>query len=214
MGTLTNRRTSLKKSRRFVTLGPAASLTGIDGAANQIGSSAPATVLITFTERDIALSIATPEHERMIRRYVAALSRDSTAVDDLTQEVFVRALERLHRLHNPEDPGPFLRGIARLVVREHFRRRRRDSGFAEYVVQEMSSEEAQVWRTVDAIEEQARLRDAIERLPLVARRMLEMRYHDGLNASQIAERFETTAGAVRVTLLRVRERLRRELGEA
>jgi len=159
------------------------------------------------------MSITSPEQEQMVRRYVAALSRDGGAVDDLTQEVFVRALERAHRLRNPADPGPFLRGIARFVVREHFRRRMRDHGYAEVVLSEMHDEQPEAWRVAHEQDQRSRVREALERLPLVARRMLELRYHDGLNASLIAERFDTTPGAVRVTLLRVRERLKRELGE-
>src|SRR5262245_56167861 len=61
-------------------------------------------------------------HHRQLRGYVAAISVDPGAVDDLSQEVFVRALQRLDRVADLEDFGQFLRGIARNVLREHSRR--------------------------------------------------------------------------------------------
>ena len=57
-----------------------------------------------------------------------------------------------------------------------------------------------------------RLRAAMEDLPILSRRMLEMRYHDDLNATEIGERLGIQASAVRVTLLRIRERLRSRIG--
>src|SRR5690349_16622562 len=61
------------------------------------------------------------EHERMLRRYVMALSGDTSNLDDLCQEVFLRFVERLNRLESPIKVGQFLRGIARRVVQEYFR---------------------------------------------------------------------------------------------
>ncbi len=158
-----------------------------------------------------AAQLATPEHQRMVRAYVAALSRDAGAVDDLAQEVFVRAIERIDRLHSQRDIGGFLRGIARHVVQEHFRARRRDGRYEELTAQAVAGEADPIAQRCHDRAMMALLARAIEALPLVSRRMLEMRYHDGLNAAQIAAALNISHAAVRVSLLRIRERLRRAL---
>ncbi len=147
-----------------------------------------------------SLSITAPDNQRMVQSYVAALCRDPGAVDDLAQEVFVRALERIDRLHDPADAGAFLRGIARHVVQEHFRRRRRDRSYLDATIAAIAEDEAP-WRSAQNEEALRRLHDAIDELPVVARRMLEMRYHDGRTAVEIARAFGIRPGAVRASLM-------------
>lgn len=168
-----------------------------------------------FTRGDIAvtdaLQITTNEHERMVRRYVAALSRDSAAVDDLAQEVFLRAIARIDRIARASDIGGFLRGIARHVVQEHFRKRRRDGRYEELTAQAVVADGDSI---ADLCHDRAMmplLAGAIESLPVVSRRMLEMRYHDGLNAGRIAAKLGISHAAVRISLMRIRERLRKAL---
>lgn len=59
---------------------------------------------------------------------VRALAWDATrnvaAMQDLTQEVFLRAFRHLPTLREPARFGPWLVGIARQVIREHWRARK------------------------------------------------------------------------------------------
>lgn len=158
-----------------------------------------------------ALMIATPDNERMVHAYVAALSRDRDAVDDLAQEVFLRALSRIDRLHHPGDVGRFLRGIARHVVQEHFRSRRRSRRDVELTAAaliERGESPAELCHDRAMLEA---LGAAIEQLPLVSRRMLEMRYTESRDAADIGRALNITDTAVRVSLLRIRQRLRKRL---
>lgn len=149
----------------------------------------------------------------MVRRYVGALSRDPAEVDDLTQEVFVRAIERIDRIADAQRIDPFLRGIARRVVQEHFRARRRSCGYVELIADAMIAAVSTGSPHQIAHERlmQRMLAVEIERLPVVSRRMIEMRYHAGLNASQIGVAMGIEHSAVRVTLLRVRRRLKNRI---
>jgi RNA polymerase sigma-70 factor (ECF subfamily) len=63
---------------------------------------------------------------RVILRHVAG---DPTLVDDLYQETFRVALERIRRggLRNPAQLAAFLAGLARHLATDHFRRARRGS---------------------------------------------------------------------------------------
>ena len=134
--------------------------------------------------RSLVMEIATPQNETMVRAYVTALSRRVEAVDDLSQEVFVRAIERIDRLHSPEKLGAFLRGIARRVVQEHFRQTRRERLYFSYdeaTAKALVADESDVFQQCHDRHVLSFLSDVMAELPVVSRRMLEMRYHDGLN---------------------------------
>ena len=58
-------------------------------------------------------------------------------------------------------------------------------------------------------DEQAALQDCVEQLAPHARDILRLRYDEALDSNQIAGRMDSTTGAVRMALQRIREQLRR-----
>lgn len=168
-----------------------------------------------FRRKTCGLDLATPTNLIMVRRYVAALSRSFDAVDDLAQEVFVRAIARLNRLASADKAAAFLRGIARLVVQEHFRestRQRQTLDYDRALVQTLVADEREsVLAACHDQQLQCALQEAVAELPLLSRRMLEMRYHDGANATEIGQLLGIEAAAVRVSLMRIRQRLAKRL---
>ena len=158
-----------------------------------------------------AVTLSTPENQRMVRAYVGALSHDTGAVDDLTQEVFLRAIERIDRLRSPDNPGPFLRGIARRVTQEHFRARRRSMSHMQLTAQAMVDQGASPQIICHEHQLLDQLQEAIAELPIISRRMLIMRYHDEMTAPQIGLELGISHGAVRVSLLRIRDRLKKSI---
>src|SRR5688572_7042268 len=65
-------------------------------------------------------------HARMVRAVVAGVSGDWSAVEDMTQDCFLRAYRNLSRLRDRQRFGPWIVGIARQVGRERRRTLRRD----------------------------------------------------------------------------------------
>jgi len=65
-------------------------------------------------------------HARMVRAVVAGVSGDWPAVEDMTQECFLRAYRNLGRLRESQKFGEWVVGIARQVGRERRRTLRRD----------------------------------------------------------------------------------------
>jgi RNA polymerase sigma factor (sigma-70 family) len=65
-------------------------------------------------------------HARLVRAVVAGVSGDWPAVEDMTQECFLRAYRNLGRLRDAGRFGAWIAGIARQVGRERRRTLRRD----------------------------------------------------------------------------------------
>jgi RNA polymerase sigma factor (sigma-70 family) len=65
-------------------------------------------------------------HARMVRAVVAGVSGDWPAMDDMTQECFLRGYRNLAKLRDAERFGQWIVGIGRQVGRERRRGLRRD----------------------------------------------------------------------------------------
>ncbi len=65
-------------------------------------------------------------YARLVRAVVFSVANDWPTVQDLTQECFLRAYQKLARLRQPDRFGHWLVGIARQVGRERRRSLRRD----------------------------------------------------------------------------------------
>lgn len=141
---------------------------------------------------------------RLIRAICFDATHDLDAAAELTQDVFVRAYEKLRGLRDPQRFAPWLVGIARQVCREWRRSRWRDRSRVSAPAQD---EPAAV--SADPPDDRlALLRDALGQLPERERESLQAFYLSGMDVEQA----RNVLGLSRATLYRVlataRERLR------
>ena len=121
-------------------------------------------------------------------------------VEDLTQEVFLRGLERLGSLREPAAFGGWIATIARHAASDRVRRAPRE---IELVVEVAAPEPAGEARAVLRL---------IQELPEAYREPLVLRLVEGLSGPEIAEQTGLTPGSVRVNLHRGYAMLRARLG--
>jgi RNA polymerase sigma factor (sigma-70 family) len=148
-------------------------------------------------------------HHLALRSYLAAICGNPSVTDDLAQEVFLRALDRLDRVIDPAKFPLFLRGIARNVVREHARSQSRFAKHAEAYglwVEDLLEDQpeplySQNTQVVGA------LRKCLRNLPERSRHLLQERYFEEQEAGEIGKKRELSAAAVRNALLRARRAL-------
>ena len=156
-----------------------------------------------------AIAALVRSSHRQLRAFVASLLLDPNDVDDVAQEVFLRALERLDKVSEPEALAAFLRGIARNVVRERRRKfAREETAFAKLVIEKFESDSASANANLLSEPETLQaLQDCMGALPERSREMLAMRYAEELNSDQIGDQLSLNAPAVRAALKRAREAL-------
>ena len=153
---------------------------------------------------------------QLYRRYArmvhgVLLSRvHATDVEDLVQDVFLRALPRLRSLREAGRFGPWLAAIARnLAVDFHRRMHLRTEGRDDSAD---PSEQPAAGKASDA-REAAEVLECIRRLPEVYREPLILRLVEGMSGPEIAERTGLQAGSVRVNLYRGMQQLRERLAQ-
>ena len=121
--------------------------------------------------------------------------------EDLVQEVFIRAMKKLHALAAPSAFPGWLIAIARNRAVDYHRANRRECELDE--------------TTPDRARDEAGwILNVIRTLPEAYRETLVLRLVEGLNGPEIAERTGLTPGSVRVNLCRGMEMLREKLGGA
>ncbi|MCG8585882.1 MAG: sigma-70 family RNA polymerase sigma factor [Pirellulales bacterium] len=145
--------------------------------------------------------------------YALAMRRlgDACDAEELTQEVFVHALEKLHQLKEPACFGSWLRQIARRMAINRMVRRK------PVVATEPSTLDATVEdvRTPDAEalanERKAAVRAAVRRLRPLDRKTLNAFYVEGQSLIEMADQFGAPIGTIKRRLHVARKRLAQEL---
>jgi len=122
-------------------------------------------------------------------------------VDDLAQDAFVRALERLHTLRDPRAFGGWLLAIARHCAADHLRGAR---PMVE-VPEDLAAHDPPGAVALEVLE-------TLKRLPEAYRDTLVLRIVEGMTGPEIARRTGLTEGSVRVNLHRGMRLLRERLG--
>ncbi len=156
-------------------------------------------------------------HARMVHGVLLAKVPVS-AVDDLLQDVFLRALRRLSTLRESGSFGAWLVTIARNLANDYHRRSLPEDPLADDVPETALRENdlgrgnsRAEYRAAEHAGSAAAIFHAIRSLPDAYRETLILRLVEGLTGPEIAARTGLTHGSVRVNLHRGMEQLRAKL---
>lgn len=155
--------------------------------------------MTTQRKRD-AFSTAYRSYYSAVLSYIRRRT-DGDNAEDLTAEVFTRAWNRWDSRKGTE--LPWIYGIARHVVLEHYRVRDKNAAI-ERAVQEASSGSATPMQEVD---ERFTICSALERLNLSDREILALHAWENLEPAEIAQVLGISTNSARVRLHRARHRL-------
>ncbi len=148
------------------------------------------------------------QHSGMVMAYLLRSGFSSTDAEDLTQDTFLRAARSLSTYDSRR--GPFigwLGAVARNVARRHWARRSRGELFDLEMIEDVVAG-PQAPGAAEA-EEMEALRDCISNLPPQYRRLIELRYVDGLTTRAIAAAASVPEATTRSRLAEAKEMLMR-----
>jgi RNA polymerase sigma-70 factor (ECF subfamily) len=132
-------------------------------------------------------------------------------VDDLVQDVFLRAMPRLCDLRDVERFGPWLAAITRNRANDYYRQTRSVAA----VTESLPEDESELPASNKAPDAEAAVILAIVRgLPETYRETLILRLVEGMTGPEIASRTGLKPGSVRVNLHRGMLQLREKLAQA
>lgn len=167
-----------------------------------------------------AFELLIRRHQAQVFRTVVAMVGDAATTSDLMQQVFIKAFDQLDRFerptasdddHDPRDRsfGPWVRTIARNLVRDDLRRREREERYLARYRREFFAEDEDPASSERRAE---RLKHALaecrQRLAPAAAEVIRLRYEVGMDVAAIAATVGRSLGATKQLLFRTREALR------
>lgn len=151
--------------------------------------------------------------ERLVERWkrpicaiTLSITKEISASEDVAQEVFVAAWQKLDELQNPESIGPWLRQVARNKALTFLRSTKRRE--ARVVADTEAVETASASDTDEDQERRRLVQDALERLPDDTREVMVLFYREGESVKSVASLLELSEAAVKKRLSRARQALR------
>jgi RNA polymerase sigma-70 factor (ECF subfamily) len=144
------------------------------------------------------------ETQSVVRAYIAGMGTPLDLVDDLAQDVYMEYYRGTARRPAEVEPIRWLKGIAKNLCMNHFRKSKRaaalhQEAMAELLEREDVDREPPLPGALDA---------CLEKLPGRSREMIGLRYREGMESAAIGEAVGLSSSAVRIALLRIRSALR------
>jgi RNA polymerase sigma-70 factor, ECF subfamily len=162
---------------------------------------------------DPALRLLTLYDEALPHVYGYLLARcgDTSLAEDLTAESFLAAVRAARQPGAPHPSTPWLIGVARHKLADHWRRMERE----QRALRLLDGEPAGVPDPWEAAVDRIRAHEVLGRLGPHHRAALTLRYLDGLPVPEVARHLERTVHATEALLVRARAAFRRiyEQGE-
>ncbi|MCW1915208.1 sigma-70 family RNA polymerase sigma factor [Luteolibacter sp. GHJ8] len=166
---------------------------------------------MTRREKDQQIDAAVRTHHSGLRYFIRSLGVSDAWVDDLAQETFLIAHRKWEELDHPDQAPGWLRQIARnLVMNELTKTGRRQRLLDEKVTTLLIQADSPVpapGALQDAEIRHEALRECLDGLPGKVRSVINARYYDDRNATEIGEELSMNPAAVRKLLYLARKTL-------
>ena len=170
-------------------------------AAEALSSAAEASIVALAKLGDrAAFTELVRRRQSQIRNLLRRLCRDPTLADDLAQDVFLKAFDRLSHLRAAGAFGGWLRQIA---VNAWLQQARDREDFSEPLAEEFASP-----ATNESIGQRMDLDAALDALPAQVRMCIVLSYQEGMSHGEVAQLTEMPIGTVKSHISRGTRRLR------
>jgi RNA polymerase sigma-70 factor (ECF subfamily) len=137
--------------------------------------------------------------------YLLARCGDISLAEDLTAESFLAAMDAARKPGAPDPSVPWLIGVARHKLADHWRHLEREQRGLRLLGGEMARSDDPWDEAIDRI----RAREVLGRLGAHHRAALTLRYLDGLTVPEVAGHLDRTMHATEALLVRARAAFRR-----
>jgi len=157
------------------------------------------------------------EHDQVVRYIVAerdkiyaytwAIVRDDHLADDIVQEVAILAISKCDEINGPSHLPAWVRVAARNRALYHMRENSRGPQVVDAEVLELMETDWKTYESTPCSSITAALRNCLKQLSPYARKLVELRYVDGLRPAEIAIQIDRNVNTVYVAMTRTHKQL-------
>jgi RNA polymerase sigma-70 factor (ECF subfamily) len=171
-------------------------------------------------EQTIILKVRDGEHDQyrlLVERYHRGLIQhlynllhDEQTAEDIAQEAFIRAYDKI-ALYNPT--YAFSTWLYRIADNIAFRHLKQQKSFTDIddIEESTPDDKPSLADTVERLFTQEAVQQAVKALPLAYQQVVALYYWDNFSYEEIADTIDRPIGTVRTWLFRAKEQLRKEL---
>ena len=139
-------------------------------------------------------------------RYLRAIGCDPALAEDLTQETFLRVLQKPFAVYDDTATAGYLRRVAYTLFVSHYRRHAKSVGVGDF---EAFEETWSYWVRDDSGAEMLQaLRDCLQNLSPRVREALRLRYEDQIPRAEIGHRLQMSEHGAKNLIQRAKKKLR------
>jgi RNA polymerase sigma-70 factor (ECF subfamily) len=161
------------------------------------------------TDRQQAFHRIVDDHYEPLLSYAQFLLGRTGPVEDVVHQAFLLAFDRLAGGQPFQgDPGKWLRGTVRNLVRDVWRQQRKLPQDVAELIQDVVFQADEAGDTIDQAAVREALRRCLEGLAAEDRDLISQHYEGGSRISEIAQRWKLNVATLRVRLFRIRQALR------
>jgi RNA polymerase sigma-70 factor (ECF subfamily) len=179
-------------------------------------ASETAIVALAMSGDDAAFGELVRRRQGAIRHLFRRLTRDPALADDLAQQSFVQAWNRVHTLKSPAAFGAWLRKLAVNCWLQHARAAKHEVALADEMLPEVHGESAAASHAAPGVAEDSPstlaerldLDAALGALPPQQRLCVVLAYSEGMSHAEISESTAIPLGTVKSHVARGAARLR------
>ena len=159
-------------------------------------------------EQEFEAFLSITENRSRILAVIIAMAQDLAVAEDLFQETVVQILKSSHLYDKDRAFLPWACGIARNVVKRHWRTsKKQPATLAQEVLINLAElaveDDPDLWR-----EERVALHHCLKKMPDRFQRLFILRYAHNYKGRELSKRADIRAGSIRTTLARLRGKLR------
>lgn len=149
------------------------------------------------------------KHQHAVRKFIATRCRYSSDVDDIAQECFIMAYQKLVELEKNQHFRAWLCGIALNLVRNHHRKFNPTANNNEDELSQLISDqlETQITQSAEDIS-LAALNGCIDTLNEPSKQLIDLHYKQALPVKMLAEKLKLKHSTLTMRLHRIRDILR------
>jgi RNA polymerase sigma-70 factor (ECF subfamily) len=145
-------------------------------------------------------------HKGLVFTIIFRMINDYDVSQELTQETFIRVCLNIGRVKNEQHFRPWMCMIARNIVRDYFRKAKRNHTISLEEIGELRGRS-----NIEMTRRNMIIQDALMRLNERDRMLLTLTYYQGFSLAEVGEAMRMSEQNVKVCLHRARRRLRKEL---
>lgn len=144
-----------------------------------------------------------------LRGYVFSATRDYHATEDILQEIAIVVAKKASVYDTTRPALPWFMGIARNQIQRHYRAKGKDALNISYELLEDFVPMFASYDNEEISERQLALKRCVDKLPQRQRHIMQMRYVDELDCSQISKTIGRSVQGIYGLLKRIKNGLRK-----